>query len=330
MFKRGLKLSLVTITLMGLGSGCVDPGPVVLEKAGSSISENNTIYTSVLRDTNDMIKVFVGHEMNVVVNSIENKTGNRGRLPADISEIVTTSFNEIGDSVVVIHNLEAYDVSKKAVYIINGAITEYDKIYTNDTGVNASGTGTVGKRHNEFDTDGSIDNENAKISLAINFNPAYGHRGTYIPRASTSNKVIIEKKSNANAFAFSILGSGFGFNNAVTKSQGIHASITALVELSVAEVLGKIGKFPYWLLEKGGKVNEDIVHELVNRFVRIPLTERVKQVSYLLALHGKDVDVTTVINDKLKKAIIEYKQEHGMGADDTISKELFKRLLYPN
>ena len=103
-----------------------------------------------------------------------------------------------------------------------------------------------------------------------------------------------------------------------------------MVELSTAEVLGKIGKFPYWLLNKGGKVNEDIVRELVNRFIRIPLTERVKQVSYLLALHGKDVDVTTVINDKLKKAIIEYKQEHGMSADDTISKELFKRLLYQN
>jgi len=330
MFKRGFKLSLITIALMGFGSGCVDSGPVVLEKAGSSIGENDTIYTGVLKDTNNMIKVFVGQEMNVVVNNIENKTGNRARLPADISEIVTTSFNEIGDSVVVIHNLEAYDVSKKAVYIINGAITEYDKISTHDTGVNASGTGTVGKRHNEYDADGSINNEDAKISLAINFNPADGHKGTYIPRASTSNKVIIEKKSNANAFAFSILGSGFGFNNAVTKSQGIHASITALVELSVAEVLGKIGKFPYWLLEKGGKVNEDVVQELVYRFIRIPLTDRVQQISYLLGVHGKDVAVTTVINNKLKKAIIEYKQEHGMGADDTISKELFKRLLYPN
>ncbi|HHB94867.1 MAG TPA: hypothetical protein ENK88_06955, partial [Campylobacterales bacterium] len=297
MLKRGFKLSIVTtIILMGFGTtGCVDPGPVQLEKAGSSIGQNNTIYSGVLRDTNNMIKVFVGQEMNVVVNSIENKTGNRGKLPADISEIVTTSFNEIGDSVVVIHNLQAYDTSKKAVYIINGAITEYDKISSHDSGVNASGTGTVGKRHNEYNADGSIDNENAKISLAINFNPASGHGGTYIPRASTSNKVIIEKKSNANAFAFSILGSGFGFNNAVTKSQGIHASITALVELSAAEVLGKIGKFPYWLLQKGGKVNQDVVKELVYKFIRIPLTDRVQQISYLLQLHGKDVDVTTII-----------------------------------
>ncbi|MCK4441205.1 MAG: hypothetical protein KAU90_04315, partial [Sulfurovaceae bacterium] len=198
MLKRGFKLSIITsMILIGFGTtGCVDPGPVKLSKAGSSIGENQTLYSGILRDTNNMIKVFVGQEMNVVVNSIENKTGNRGRLPADISEIVTTSFNEIGDSVVVIHNLQAYDTSKKAVYIINGAITEYDKISSHDSGVNASGTGTVGKRHNEYDADGSIDNENAKISLAINFNPAYGHRGTYIPRASTSNKVIIEKKSN--------------------------------------------------------------------------------------------------------------------------------------
>ncbi|MCK4441224.1 MAG: hypothetical protein KAU90_04410, partial [Sulfurovaceae bacterium] len=87
---------------------------------------------------------------------------------------------------------------------------------------------------------------------------------------------------------------------------------------------------PYWLLQKGGKVNQDVLQELVYKFIRIPLTDRVQQISYLLTVHGKDVDITTIINNKLKKAIIEYKSEHGMSADDTISKELFKRLLHPN
>jgi len=114
------------------------------------------------------------------------------------------------------------------------------------------------KRHNEFDVEGSIDSESRKIILGISLIPSDMHSGNYIPLKSTSNRVMIEKRSSANEFAFSIFGSGFGFNNAITKSQGIHASITALVELSVAEVLGKLGEFPYWLLLKGGKVDRNV------------------------------------------------------------------------
>ena len=324
--KTTIKLSGVALAILLL-AGCVAEPKVKIDAPGKVIRKAETSYSTVLRRTNTMINVFVGEPMNIYVDNIENKTAARGKLPADITDIVKTSFNKIGNFVTLIYNDNSEGL--KNAYTINGAITQYDVISSKDKGVNASGTGTVGERHNRYDADGSADTEEQTVILAINFNPSDMHKGNYIARTSTSNKVTIEKKSSANEFAFSILGSGFGFNNAVTRSQGVHASIAVLVELSVVEVLGKLGNFPYWLLLKGGKVNPDVVDHLSHQFLREPLNKKIQQVSYLLALKGKDVEITRIMNDKLKQAIIEYKREHGMSADDTLSKKFYISLLNP-
>jgi len=324
--KKAIKLSLVALSMVLIG-GCTTEPEVKLDRTGSHIDEIKTQYTTVLERTNTMIQVFNGEPMNIYVDTIENKTGARGKLPADITDIVKNSFNNIGDFVTLIYNDNSEGL--KNAYTINGAITQYDVISSKDKGVNAAGTGTVGKRHNRWDADGSLDSEEQTIKLGIMFNPSDMHKGNYIAKTSTRNTVTIEKKSSANEFAFSILGSGFGFNNAVTKSQGIHASITVLVELSVAEVLGKLGKFPYWLLLQGGKVNRDVLNYLSHKFLREPLNKKIQLVSYLLALHGKNVQITRLMNDQLKQAIIEYKREHGFPADDTLSKEFYVSLLKP-
>ena len=325
--KKIVKLSVVAVSFLILG-GCATDSPNVKE-AGSTVTEQNSIYSSVLPRINNMVRIFRNEPMNIFVNQIENKTGARGKLPADITTIVNTTFTKIGDFVVPIFNLEASENAKRQTYIINGAITEFDVVSSKDSGLNASGTGTVGERHNRFDTDGSIDSENQTMHLGISLIPSDMHTGNYIPLKSTSNRVVIEKKSSANEFAFSILGSGFGFNNAITKSQGIHASITALVELSVAEVLGKLGNFPYWLIMKGGKVDNNVVNSLMHQFLHEPLNKKIEQVSYLLNLHGKNVQITRLMNKQLKQAIIEYKREHGLPANDTLSKKFYRTLLQP-
>jgi len=328
---RAIKLSLVVVGVLLFGGGCAgDINDVKVDPAGNTVMETNTIYSSVLPEINNMVKVFRNEPINVFVNKIENKTGNRGKLPADITAIVVNTFTKIGDHVVPVADPTSSENARRGLFIINGAITEFDVIESRDSGVNASGTGTFGKNHNRFDTEGSIDRESKKVILGISFNPVDAQTSNYIPLKSTSNRVVIESKSNANEFAFSIFGSGFGFNSAVTKSQGIHSSITALVELSVAEVLGKLGNFPYWLLiKKGGKVDQNVLNALVHQFLREPLNKKIEQVSYLLKLRGKDVEVTRIMTPKLKKAIIEFKKEHGLPPDETLSKEFFIKLLTP-
>ena len=324
--KTKLKLSTIAIALLLLG-GCNGTAPdVPMNPTGSEITGNNTSYTTILEGVNGMIQVFKGEPMSLFIDTIENKTAARGKLPADITDIVKTSFNKIGDYVTIIYDDNSENLKRDEVFKINGAITEFDVVYAEDNGVNAAGTATY--HDQRVDTDGSADKENQIVKLAINFNPSDFHGGNYISRTATSNKVTIQKKSGANAFAFSILGTGFGFNNSITRSQGIHASIVVLVEFSVVEVLGKLGKFPYWLLGDGGKVNRDIVNHLSATFLHEPLNKKIEMISYLFALKGTDgIQPTRIMTPKLKNIITQYKSQHGMPSNSIISKKLYLSLL---
>lgn len=325
--KTKLKLSTIAITLLLLG-GCNGTAPQVqLDKAGSEITENQTDYTRVLEGLNGMIQIFHGEPMGIVIDTIENKTAARGKLPSDMTDIVKTSFNKIGDYVTIIYDDNSETLKRSNVYKINGAITEFDIVYAEDRGVNGAGQGTYhGQRG---DLEGSADKEAQKIQMALNFNPSDFHGGNYISRTSTSNRVTVEKKSSANTFALSILGTGFGFNNAITKSQGIHASLVVLAEFSSVEVLGKLGKFPYWLLSNGGKVNRDVVNHLSKTFLREPLNKKIEIISYLFALKGVNgiSKSTRIMTTALEEAIINYKSQHGMTANKSISKKLYLSLL---
>ncbi len=326
MKKTAIKLSGVALAILLLG-GCNSTKPELkIDKAGKKIETRKSDYSQVLRRANNMIAVFYGEPMNIVIDTISNMTAEQARLPADITDIVKTAFNNIGSNVTVIYDNNSENLKRSEVFKINGSITKYDVIYSDANGVDLELTAThKGQRGN---AGGARDNENQIVKLAINFNPSDLYKGNYISRTSTSNEVTIEKKSKAHEFAFSILGSGFGFNNSVTKSQGVHASIVVLVEFSVIEVLGKLGKFPYWLLVDGGKVNPDIVSHLSGTFLREPLNKKIQIISYLLALKGVDgVQPTRVMTPALKQAIIQYKTSHAMPANDIINKKLYLSLL---
>lgn len=324
--KIKIKLSGIAIALLLL-SGCNGTSPEVkVDKAGTGITQNSTDYSRILEGVNGMVQVFKGEPMSLFIDTIENKTANRAKLPSDMTDIVKTSFNKIGEYVTIIYDDNSENLKRDNVYKINGAITEFDIVYAEDNGVNGAGSATYhGQRG---DVDGSASKEAQKIVMALNFNPSDLHGGNYITRTSTSNKVVVEKKSAANTFGLSILGTGFGFNNAVTRSQGIHASLAVLAEFSVVEVLGKLGKFPYWLLIDGGKVNRDVVNSLSATFLREPLNQKIQMISYLFALKGTGgIQPTTIMTPKLKEIITQYQSQHGMTPNGSITKKLYISLL---
>ena len=321
MIKTVKKLSMVTL-LSIMFVGCIEP-KVDMPKH-SEINKVNTDYSNTLDNLDGMISVFRnGQPMIVVVTAIQDRTASKGKVPKDITDIVKTSFNKIGHHVVTVFNNNGQK-NKKKIFIINGAITEFDVVEARDHGVNAAFQ--VGGGDGRTDIDGVLRDGSKITKLALNFNPADPRTGAYIPRTSTSNKITIYQKKSANEFAFSILGSGFGFSNAVTKTQGLHSSITVLAELSVAEVLGKLGKFPYWILTNG-KVDKDVINHLSRTFLRNSLNQKIKKISYILSLKDRTVQSSNTMTPSLQKAIIRYKTAHGMEVNNFITKELYLSLL---
>ena len=316
-----IKLSMVTLSLLVV-SGCMDSNDVKLNP-NQNILKTKTNYSNALRTVNDMITIFNGHSIHVKVNNINDAATMGGKLPVKLDTVVNKSFNRIGNSVIV---MQSYNPKKlpKRIYVINGAITEFDVVEQDAKSTDGAAQGTYNGQ--AIDANGGLNKGNKTTKLTLTLNPSDPISGNFISRTSTENTITIEQKNSASEFGFSILVTGVGMNSSVSKSHGLHSSINVLVELSVVEVLGRLVKYPYWLLT-GGEVNPDVVAHLSNKFLQDPLPDKIRKVSYLLALKGAGVQSTSMMNSSLKEAIKKYKVSHGMGNNDIISKKLYLSLL---
>lgn len=321
--KKSIKLSAIAISIM-LFVGCSPKMEDMNENKGRQIGKVQTNYSRALRNVDGMISVFNGNAVEIYVDPITDKTNSGGKLPRNITTIVNSSFNSIGKKVITVSNIKGKKFTKNKFYRIKGAITEFDLLEVSGQGVDAAGQGTY--QDQQGTVDARLKKEDKITNLTIVLNPEDVRTKNLVPLASTKNKIIIDQKSKGNEFAFSILGTGIGVDNAITKAHGTHSSITILIELSVVEVLGRLLNYPYWILT-GGKVNRDIVSNLSSKFLRDPLSKKIEKVSYLLLLEGADVQVTRMMNDELKQAIIKYKSTHGLGADDIIDSKLYMNLI---
>jgi len=315
-----IKLSMVTLSLLAI-SGCMEQN-VKIDPNQKTVN-TKTHYSQALRSVNNMIAIFNGHTIHVKVNNINDAATMGGKLPIKLDTVVNKSFNRIGDNLIV---MRAYNPKKlpKHIYVINGAITEFDVIQQDAASVDGAAQGTHNGQAGDFNGGLSKGNKTTKMTLTLN--PSDPVSGNFISRTSTDNTITIKQKNSASEFGFSILGTGIGLNSSVSKSHGLHASINVLVELSVVEVLGRLVKYPYWLLT-GGEVNPDVVEHLSTKFIQDPLPEKIRKITYLLSLRGKNTKTTSMMNSQLKGVIKKYKSSHGMGNNDIISKKLYLSLL---
>jgi len=318
--KKTIILSMVTLSLL-MVSGCMK-ADVKLEK-NQGIVKTKTNYSTALRSANDMISIFNGNTIHIKVNNINDAATMGGKLPVKLDTVVNKSFNRIGDKIVVMQNYNPKSLPKH-VFLINGAITEFDVISQDAMSADGAAQGTHNGQSGDFN--GGLSKGNKTTKLTLTLNPSDPSSGNFISRTSTDNTITIKQKNSANEFGFSILGTGIGLNSSISKSHGLHASINVLVELSVVEVLGRLVKYPYWILT-GGDVNPDVLEHLSNKFLQDSLNEKITKVSYLLALRGMGTQSTSMMNEELKQAIRKYKSSHGMKNNDIISRKLYLSLL---
>ena len=94
-----IKYSTIVLALIFVGCSSLSP---ILPPTGSEINQSQTPYSKIKEDINNMLIVFYGRPINILVDAIENRTKEQAELPTNISVIVNTSFNEIGSYVKLI------------------------------------------------------------------------------------------------------------------------------------------------------------------------------------------------------------------------------------
>ncbi len=322
--KKAIKLSMIALSMLII-NGCMEPKVDLTKDSDRKTKIQNTAYSQALRNVNSMLAIFHGKKVFIYVSPIVNRTSKAGKVPPDLSVVVNGSFNKIGSYVAIIDDPNrSYNTGKSKFYKINGAVTQFDTTETSGSGIKGSAEATYHGQQGVSDFGSSGGSKT--VELTLSFNPVDVVTGLLVPRTSTSNQIKVEKKNSSNEFAFSILGSGIGINSALSKSHGIDSSLKILVELSVVEALGKLTKYPYWLLT-GGEVNPDVVDTLQRKFLRSSVQGKIQKISYLLSLTDSSVRTTKMMDSNLKQAIIKYKSSHGLPANAVIDKKLYMSLL---
>ena len=324
-----LLLSSVVATI--ILTGCNNPGGMITPKVelaeNSPVEEKISKYTDALENLNEIMEVYRESGISLAVMPVENKTSAIGKLPNDITIMVKSALNEIGDKVHVFQYSDQVLNDVKNLYLVEGAITEFDTTNKTKRGFNVGVHG--GKGRGEYDSDGSSDADDSISNMTIDFNMIDAATGAYVPQVHTSNSIKIVKKSASSDFGFSILGSGFGLSASASKAQGVHSAIRLLVDLSMVELIGKLREYPYWVAVSGGKVNQRLLRRMKRNFSRFPEEAKAIYITHLLSIIDPSIKPQQKkIDAKTKQAIINYKTKYGiMPIDASLTPALYIHLL---
>lgn len=326
--EKSLLLSTVVATI--ILTGC-NPGNMVKPKVelaeNSAVEEKMNKYTDALENLNEIMEVYREGGISLAVMPVENKTSAIGKLPNDVTIMVKSALNEVGSKVRVFQYSDNVLTNVEKLYLVEGAITEFDTTNKSKRGFNVGAHGGGGS--GEYDADGSSDADDSISNMTVDFNLIDAATGAYIPKVHTSNSIKIIKKSASSDFGFSILGSGFGLSASASKSQGVHSAIRLLVDLSMVELIGKLREYPYWIAVSGGKVNQRLLRRMKKNFSRFPEESKAIYITHLLSVINPSIKgQEKLINPKAQKAIINYKTKYGiMPINETLTPALYIHLL---
>ena len=236
-------------------------------------------YDDVLYEFGKMLRAYTGNtpDRPIYIQSkqIPNDTA-AGGLPNNISQMVVTTLTKIGGPLVYVPYDPQYltneinmghgvVVRKNPDVVVAGAITEFDKdLVSQSETEKLSFSPPIGGKI-QPDLDVSKGNRNDASRLAIDFS-ILDYKTQSSISAPTSNTIDIKKSTQTGGFSFGIYGMGLGVEGSVTQSQGIHAAIRSLVEVSLIQLLGRAYHVPYWKLLPGASEDTRLTETVLEDF----------------------------------------------------------------
>ena len=316
--------------------GCKKAVDIELKKEAPAAKE--TSYTQALYELGRMTRKFGISKVYVQSKGVMDDTGTSaatgGEIPYDITEMVKSSINRIGGSIVFVPydpiflknqaglNFTSLEGKAKPDVVVTGGITEFDRsLESGQQGFDAGGTfGDVGVDIGNQDRD-------SMSSISLDMNLIDFDSMAMIPRMQAVNSMKVFKAARDTEVGFSIMGAAFGFKGSVKKIQGRHAAVRVLVELSVVEILGKYLNLPYWKCMEGSSPDPIVLETIRDRYNESSNAERVMMMQRLLRVYGfRDVKQTGTMDQQTRVALQTVSRAYNFQAtslDDDFYEALF-------
>ena len=325
-------LGIILVIFQGCMSSIAKKHMPTLELKEEKQIKNTTKYDDVLRCMDTLYSKTLEFEdgisskdrIRVYVDKIENETADQEKIPNNIKTMLITSLSKLGNHLEILPD----DPQTGKYYILKPAITEFDMLQSSGAGVNIGGSGGKGRGETDADSGGGYREKIMNMAIDFNVISVSGDLKRYEPYVSTSFNMKIINVKDSNDFSITIYGNGFGMNSNISKSQGIHAAIRLLVEVSLAELFGELDTIPYWKCI-GGSVDRQYEDRIDYKYDLMKRTANMEQVvNYLKKWGLLPMDVNNQDYAKIENAIIKYKEMHNIHPiNSDLSKEIWKSWL---
>jgi hypothetical protein len=204
-------------------------------------------------------------------------------------------------------------------YYIRGAITQLD------SGVIAESVGG-GIGIEEADIGASADQVMSVVSVDLNVGNVLNRR--MLPGVSANNSIVVRRSGQAVDAGATISKLGANFNLSFNQSEGMHAAVRSLMELSTIEITGKLLQVPYWRCLEIEQTNPEVVAVARGWFDSMSSEERIRFVQRALASQNRYGGAATgQMDSATRDAIGAYQAERGLLADGRITFDLYADLI---
>jgi len=294
-----IALALFLSACAGMRSEVSDREIDSIDNAISLGSGNITKYDDALYSLGQMLDAYGCQTVRVQVREIDNRTASK-KLPGDVTQMTITALNKIGKHLQIID----YDQEQLGIDLaigihtmervvpdlaLRGAITEFDKKIEKERGLGLGISADTFGINADADADVNYDTSAAGITAAMDFQLIDYKTQTLISGIQAANRINLYNASKGGGLSLSFAGSGGDFSAKVKKTQGVHASLRLLVELSIAEIVGKYNNVPYWRCMPNVAVDPVAVRDYRRRIAAAP--NRLQIIKTLATAHGCPVDL---------------------------------------
>ncbi len=204
-------------------------------------------------------------------------------------------------------------------HYLRGAITQLDSGVIAETASAAVGIP-------QADIGVSTDQVASVVSVDVNIGSVSTRQ--MIPGVSASNSIVVRRSGKSADAGATIDKLGLNFNLSFNRSEGMHAAVRTLVELSTIEVLGKLTQVPYWRCLEIEQTNPEVEQQARDWFRQMDQNTRVTFAQRALKGMGRyNGPINGVLDGATREAIGVYQSEHQQIADGNVTFDLYAALI---
>ena len=233
-------------------------------------------------------------------------------LPADITEMVRSAVNRIGDPVVYVPFQPEYVVAQAQQgarmrltlpdVLITGAITEFDRALSN-VGRGANLSLIFGDGRGQTDTSAARKGTSTISRLSLDFNLVDFPTQTMLPQVQATNSLRVLNETYEDSLDFAIYGNGFGLTTNTRYLQGRHNAVRLLVDLSMVQLLGRYANVPYWRCIPNAVPDPSVLRRISKRYEANDTPTRIKWLQDTLNDYGFGIATTGVMDVRTQLAL---------------------------